>query len=151
MILSSQGLQSIVGSPRVYAAPAGALAVFLGLQMVHNPQKSAWPASYSQTFLLVAAAHSQNEFDNLFCLSISKSADFSMGTGDTMEEALLVVVILTTTTFALSVIHRSVTRSRHSSQGEVVQRKLCGTPRRSRYSCLAFSRCSSVGAVLYCE
>ena len=48
-----------------------------------------------------------------------------------------------------SAIHRSVARSCYRSQREVVQRKLCGTPRRSRYSCLAFSRCSSVGAVLY--
>ena len=34
----------------------------------------------------------------------------------------VVVVIFTITTFALFAIHRSVARSCHSSQGEVVQR-----------------------------
>ena len=39
---------------------------------------------------------------------------------------------ITTIITLLSAIHRSVPRSCHLSQGEVVQRKLCGTPRSSR-------------------
>src|SRR5699024_2689556 len=53
------------------------------------------------------------------------------------------------TPFSLSAIHRSVTRSCLLSSKENYQRKLSGTPRFSRYSCLAFSRSSCVGAVLY--
>ena len=33
----------------------------------------------------------------------------------------------------------------------MLNRQLCGTPRRSRYSCRACSRSSSLGAVLYRE
>ena len=58
-------IKSALRSPREYAAPAGALAAFLGLYVVHNPQKSAWSASYSQKILLVVAAHCQRKSNNL--------------------------------------------------------------------------------------
>ena len=91
-------------------------------------------------------------------LAISKSADFSMGTG--MRKACAA------SQFALSASHRSVSRSCPCQQREIdfgtnficgislkvntyYQRKSGNTPRRSRYACRACSRSSALGAVLY--
>ncbi len=60
-----------MGSPRGRAS-AEVSARFCGLQCGYKPQKPAWSAAYLQT----TSAH------NLLPTSISKSADFSMGTGD---------------------------------------------------------------------
>ena len=64
-------LQSIVGSPRGYAASAEASAGF-AVCSVDTNRKTGVPAAYLQT----SSAH------NLLPTSISNSADFSMGTGD---------------------------------------------------------------------
>lgn len=53
--------------------------------------------------------------------------------------------------FSLSAYHRSVSRSCLRYLRKTYHRKLSGTPRLSRYSFLAFSFSSSVGAVLYWE
>ena len=51
--------------------------------------------------------------------------------------------------FSLSAIYRCVSRSCYKViKLNCYQRKLSGTPHLSKYSCLAFSRSSSVGAVL---
>ena len=51
--------------------------------------------------------------------------------------------------FSLTAIYRSVPRSRYTHRRKNYHRKFRCIPTFSRYSCLAFSLSSSVGAVLY--
>ena len=91
-------------------------------------------------------------------LTISKSADFSMGTGDT-ENALPANSPCPPATGACHApVHASSEKIDFGANficeistkvRPCYQRKSGNTPRRSRYACLACSRSSTLGAVLY--
>ena len=107
-------LQSTVGSPRGYAASAEASADFVVCTRYPNRKNRRGRLFTRNVVLLISPSHLAEKILNFSLPSISQSADFSMGTG--------VARGCVSQCFALSAIHRSVARSCHSSQGEVVQR-----------------------------
>ena len=108
-------IKSALRSPRGNGECGFCGSLRRGLQVVptlQNPRRDR--QSFSNRICCNAAAHRQRRFGKSSLPSISNSADFSMGTGDTRG--------CVSQCFALSASNRSVARSCHSSQGGVVQR-----------------------------
>ena len=108
-------IKSALRSPRGNGECGFCGSLRRGLQVVptlQNPRRDR--QSFSNRICCNAAAHRQRRFGKSSLPSISNSADFSMGTGDTRG--------CVSQCFALSASNRSVPRSCHSSQGGVVQR-----------------------------